>query len=139
AIPREAWVELEVRSEAEVVLDDLDVRVRGTARHHAPEASGLVLSVESIGRRPAAATLPDEPLVKAAVAATSALGGEAELSVSSTDANIPMTLGIPAITMGAGGEAGQAHTPDEWYRNVGGPDGVVRVLLTLLLADDPDR
>lgn len=138
AIPREAWIELEVRSEDEAVLDDLDARVRSAARHHAPDGSALDLAVQPIGRRPAAATPVDEPLVRAAVAATCVLGSEAELSVSSTDANVPMTLGIPAITMGAGGEAGQAHTPEEWYRNVGGPDGVVRVLLTVLLTDDPD-
>ena len=45
-----------------------------------------------------------------------------------------VSLGIPAITMGAGGEAGQAHTTDEWYRNVQGPDGILRALLTLVLA-----
>jgi hypothetical protein len=47
-----------------------------------------------------------------------------------------MSLGIPAITMGAGGEAGSAHTTDEWYRNVQGPDGIHRALLTVLLLDE---
>ena len=65
-----------------------------------------------------------------------ALSATPELAVSSTDANIPMSLGIPAITMGAGGEAGQAHTTDEWYRNVQCPDGIVRALLTMLLVDE---
>lgn len=136
AIPRQAWIELEVRSEGEAVLDEMDARVHGLAGIHVGGLPSLELALESIGQRPAASTPVDAPLVKAAVAATCALGGGAELSVSSTDANIPMTLGIPAITIGAGGEAGQAHTPDEWYRNVGGPEGVVRVLLTLLLVDE---
>jgi hypothetical protein len=46
-----------------------------------------------------------------------------------------MNVGIPAITLGAGGEAGLAHTPDEWYRNVQGPDGTLRALLTLLMME----
>ena len=58
------------------------------------------------------------------------------LAVSSTDANLPMALGIPAITLGAGGEAGSAHTTSEWYRNVQGPEGILRALLTLLLMDE---
>jgi tripeptide aminopeptidase len=45
-----------------------------------------------------------------------------------------MSRGIPAITIGCGGEAGLAHTTDEWYRNVGGSTGVVRALYTVLLA-----
>ncbi len=49
-----------------------------------------------------------------------------------------MALGIPAITMGAGGEAGLAHTTEEWYRNEGGPDGILRALLTLLAAAGRD-
>jgi di/tripeptidase len=74
--------------------------------------------------------------VRAAVAATRALDAEPELTVSSTDANVPMSLGIPALTLGAGGQGGGIHTTDEWYRNVRGPEGITRALLTLLLADD---
>ncbi|HSL69144.1 MAG TPA: hypothetical protein VK864_02835, partial [Longimicrobiales bacterium] len=55
-----------------------------------------------------------------------------ELVASSTDANVPIALGIPAIAMGAGGESGGTHTTDEWYSNEGGPEGLERVLLTLL-------
>ena len=74
--------------------------------------------------------------MRAALAATRAVGAAPELAVSSTDANIPMSLGIPAVTMGAGGEAGLAHTTDEWYRNDAGPEGVLRALLTVLAAAD---
>lgn len=141
AIPREAWVELEVRSEDDGVLAELDAEVRRLASLHVSRTNHgaragtdpLELEVEDIGRRPAGATAPREGLVRAAAAATRALGAEPELTISSTDANLPMTLGIPAVTMGAGGEAGQAHTPDEWYRNRRGPEGVIRALLTVLL------
>ncbi len=85
-----------------------------------------------IGDRPPGATDPDSALVEAAVEATRVVGRRPELVASSTDANIPMARGIPAITMGAGGEAGKAHTPEEWYRNERGPEGVFRALLTLV-------
>jgi di/tripeptidase len=54
---------------------------------------------------------------------------------SSTDANIPMSMGIPAITLGAGGGGGGIHTLEEWYHNEKGPEGIFRALLTLLLLD----
>ena len=63
--------------------------------------------------------------------ATRLLGVEPRLVASSTDANLPMSLGIPAITLGAGGKGGGIHTLDEWYANWRGPDGILRALLTL--------
>ena len=144
AIPREAWVDLEVRSEGNDEIEGLDRAIRELGattvvrvNEHRPKGTlPLELSVSSIGHRPAGETPPDSALVMAAAAATAALGSQPALSVSSTDANIPMTLGVPAVTMGAGGEAGQAHTTDEWYRNVGGTEGLVRALLTVLLMDE---
>lgn len=144
AIPQDAWIEMEVRSETSASLDRLDREIRNLAeatvartnQAAAGDSDQVRLLVESIGDRPAGTTPVDAPLVRAAAAATRALGGRPELAVSSTDANIPMTLGIPALTMGAGGEAGAAHTTDEWYRNVRGPDGIVRALLTLALLDE---
>jgi acetylornithine deacetylase/succinyl-diaminopimelate desuccinylase-like protein len=144
AIPTEAWAEVEVRSEHEEDLVELDKRLRvvfrdvvrhrnGEAARRRPEEAAL--EVEQIGRRPAGHTDPDSQLVRAAMASTRAVAGHAELATSSTDANYPMHVGIPAITLGAGGEAGMAHTPDEWYRNVGGPDGTLRAYLTLLVLD----
>ncbi|MCH7891289.1 MAG: hypothetical protein IH921_07290 [Gemmatimonadetes bacterium] len=55
------------------------------------------------------------------------------MTASSTDANLPMSLGIPAITLGAGGSAGDVHTTDEWYRNTNGSMGIQRALQTVLL------
>ncbi len=72
-------------------------------------------------------------MVRAAVEATRLLGGKPELMASSTDANIPMSLNIPAITLGAGGGGGGIHTLEEWYHNEKGPEGIFRALLTLLL------
>jgi acetylornithine deacetylase/succinyl-diaminopimelate desuccinylase-like protein len=145
AIPQDAWVELEVRSEALPELDRLDGEIRAVAKGAVAainaRANGrgrLELAVEVIGDRPAGRTDPRAPIVRAALAATRAVGAEPELAVSSTDSNIPMSLGIPAVTMGAGGEAGLAHTTDEWYRNESGPEGVLRALLTVLAAANGD-
>ena len=142
AIPQEAWVEIEVRSQSLTEMERLagdilrETRAAVVAANAAStgERGSIDLAVETLGDRPAGDTRPDEWLVRSALAATRAVNAEAELAVSSTDANLPMSLGIPAITIGAGGEAGAAHTTEEWYRNLAGPEGVVRALITLLLA-----
>jgi tripeptide aminopeptidase len=64
--------------------------------------------------------------------ATRALGAEPEFVASSTDSNVPLSLGIPAITIGVGGESGGIHTTEEWYENVAGPEGIERTLLIIL-------
>ena len=93
----------------------------------------LALDITTIGLRPAGATARESPLVQAALCATRAFDVEPKLVASSTDANLPMSLGIPAITLGAGGTTGGAHSLEEWYRNTGGPEGVCRALYTALL------
>jgi hypothetical protein len=61
------------------------------------------------------------------------LGIRAHLDCSSTDANIPLSLGIPALSIGAGGMGGGAHTTQEWFSPEGRDLGLKRILLTLLL------
>lgn len=141
SIPQDAWVEVEVRSQSLPELDRLHNRIRERAEAAVARVNGSAngrgrakLAIEVIGDRPPGGTDPDQLLVRAAVEATRAVGAIPELAVSSTDANIPMSLGIPAVTMSAGGEAGHAHTTEEWYRNDGGPEGIVRALLTVLMA-----
>ncbi len=141
AIPAEAWAELDVRSESVQHLDLAEERIRATLVRCVNEenlaapgaAQRLGLTIRVIGSRPPGATPADSPLVKASAAATRALDLEPELVASSTDSNLPMSMGIPAVTLGAGGEAGNAHTLDEWYRNTGGPEGICRALYTVLL------
>jgi acetylornithine deacetylase/succinyl-diaminopimelate desuccinylase-like protein len=72
---------------------------------------------ELIGDRPAGTTPETDPLVKAAARVLTAGGYDAQLMASSTDSNIPISLGIPAITLGAGGGGFRAHALDE-YVNV---------------------
>ena len=96
--------------------------------------SGTLIHADThaIGVRPAGSTPPDSAVVQAARAATRYIGRRPELVASSTDANVPMALGIPAIAIGAGGESGGMHTLHEWFENERGPEGIVRALLTIL-------
>ncbi len=66
------------------------------------------------------------------MAATRMMGAEPRLGRSSTDSNIPISLGIPALTLGGGGVAGNAHSPDEWFLNQDGPRGIKRALVVLV-------
>lgn len=140
SIPQEAWAEFDLRSESGEALRRVeeDLRrlwaeeARGGGRPVAPDR-GLSLQTEEIGRRPAGATDPSAPLVRAAQEATRLLNEEPRLISSSTDSNVPMALGIPAITMGAGGVGGGIHTKGEWYEDRKGTEGILRALLTLLL------
>src|SRR3989475_5367557 len=144
SIPQEAWLDLDLRSEDPKALAQLDVTVRaGPARALADEnrrrASGtppLTLEHRPIGDRPSGVTPRTHPLVLAAIAANRVLGRDAELASASTDANVPIALGIPAIALGAGGKAGDAHLATEWYENTEGALGIVRALLvTVAMAE----
>lgn len=140
AVPAEAWCEVDLRSEAANVLADFESAVRRTTEaalehvnsHRKRGTAALQLDIRLIGDRPSGETPMHAQLVRAARAATRAVGETPELVASSTDANIPISLGIPAIALGAGGESGGTHTTEEWYSNDGGPEGIERALLVLL-------
>jgi tripeptide aminopeptidase len=138
AIPQTAWVEVDARSTSEEELERLEGAVRAAAARAVADESAhssgppLAVELERVGRRAAGATDPGHPLVRAAVAATVEMGATPLLEASSTDANAAMAEGIPAVTVGGGGEAGLAHTTEEWYRNVQGPEGVLRALWTVV-------
>jgi tripeptide aminopeptidase len=139
AIPSSCWLELDLRSDRPGDLKRLEERARRviesgarTERESARRPTPIAVEIEAIGQRPCGATPDGHPLVRAAVAATEAIGAEAELAASSTDANVPISLGIPAIAIGAGGRGGGVHTTDEWYENESGPEGIERALLTVL-------
>src|SRR5438093_731942 len=137
SIPQEAWLDLDLRSEDPRALAQLDVTVRAALERAADDENRrrtagsptLRVEIQLLGDRPSGMTPRAHPLVQAAVAANRALGRDAELASASTDANVPIALGIPAIALGAGGKAGDAHLATEWYDNVEGALGVVRALL----------
>ena len=142
SIPHSAWMELDLRSEVPGTLASLEASVRAVLERTVDEENGsrrtgsdpLAFTVTVIGDRPSGETPPESALVQAAAEVTRALGAAPELAGSSTDANVPMALGIPAIAIGAGGDSGGIHTTDEWYADDHGALGIERALLVILAA-----
>jgi len=94
----------------------------------------LAFTIDKIGDRPAAHLPPDSPLLETLRAVDRHLGLRTDLRLGSTDANIPLALGVPALSMGAGGDGGGAHTKAEWYSAKDREAGLKRVLLLALAA-----
>ena len=140
AIPSEASMEVDLRSAAETELQRLDAFFRRAMREAVDEENSkrragdplLRLKVDLIGERPTGETPADSPLVELAIEATKLLGVEPRLDRSSTDSNLPISLGIPAITLGAGGSSAFSHSLDEWYDPRGRHVGLKRGLLVVL-------
>src|SRR5918911_2467590 len=139
-IAQEATMDVDLRSESAEELRRLDAFFRRAAREAAADENGarraaappLELDIKLIGDRPGGTTPADAPLVQLALAATRACGHEPHLDCSSTDSNIAIAHGLPAITIGAGGTSGNSHTLDEWYDPRGRDVGLRRALLLLL-------
>ena len=139
-------MDVDLRSESPKALADLDAKfqaaIRGAlAAENARWPSSRVrisLQLDTIGIRPAGAQPDDAPIVRAALAAGKALGFSAPTTASSTDANLPMSLGIPAITLDGGGEGQGAHAITESYddgdRGWLGPQWAALVVATLAQA-----
>lgn len=146
-IPADAWLEIDLRCEEAGPLGKLVEEVEQVVRWAVQEENSrrrldspsLRVEIRAIGDRPAGGVAESEPLVQAAILATRAVGGRPELSASSTDANVPISLGIPAVTLGAGGQSGGIHTPREWYADRDSTRALERALLTLLAVAEPQE
>jgi tripeptide aminopeptidase len=92
----------------------------------------LAFSISKIGDRPAARLPEDSPLFAALRAVDRHLGLRTDVRLGSTDANLPLSLGVPALSMGAGGEGGAAHTLHEWYSPKDREIALKRILLLTL-------
>jgi acetylornithine deacetylase/succinyl-diaminopimelate desuccinylase-like protein len=139
SIPFETWMEVDMRSESPESLARIEAAFlaamdRGLADENELRRRGEALTVDKdkIGDRPSGEGDPNEPLVQRALASTAAFGVQGELSRSSTNSNIPISLGVPAVTVGKGGEGGNAHSPDEYWVNVDGHLAIQRALLLVV-------
>jgi acetylornithine deacetylase/succinyl-diaminopimelate desuccinylase-like protein len=116
------------------IVETAENVVREANSRRAPASEPLECNLELIGNRPGGETAADHPLVRAAMEATRLIGRNPILGTASTDANIPISLGIPAIALGAGGRGGDAHTDGEWFENANGALGLQRALGVLAAA-----
>ena len=139
-----ALIKVDMRSESETELDRIESALRKaldagvneemTAACEAgrPGDPRLEIRYRSLGERPGGELPQDAPLLEAVRQADRYLDNQSRLERSSTDANIPLSLGIPAIAVGGGGRSGGAHSTTEWYDPSGRELGVKRILLTAL-------
>jgi acetylornithine deacetylase/succinyl-diaminopimelate desuccinylase-like protein len=144
SIPESAQAAIDFRSTDPAQLLRLEVALRraaedAVARCNAQAKAGasggrgtLAFTIATIGDRPAAALPGDSPLLASLRAVDRHLGLHTDLRLGSTDANLPLSLGIPALSIGAGGEGGAAHTLAEWYSAKDRETGLRRVLLLTL-------
>ena len=145
SIPSSAQMKVDLRSESETELAAIEGHLRDAVkagideemsaareRGMAGSANMLNLKINVLGVRPAGELPENSPLLAALLAADSQLGNRSRRERSSTDANIPLSMGIQAISLGAGGRSGGAHTLDEWYDPAGRELGLQRVALTVL-------
>jgi tripeptide aminopeptidase len=141
SIPYEAKLKVDLRSESEDEIVRLEAALRDSVEtgikdemDNARERGRGKLSVKFnlIGSRPGGELAADSPLLSALRSADEAVGNQSRIERSSTDANIPMSLGIDALAIGAGGNGGGAHSLQEWYETAGRETGLKRALLTLL-------
>lgn len=136
AIPFENWAEVDMRSEDPEQLRKIDQIMKKAVDRALQEQNQrkrrgdpLTVDVEMLGNRPSGTVDPSTPLIQRALAATRHFGVEPQLETGSTDANVPIALGIPATTIGRGGEGDGAHALHEWWSNVDGHLGIQKALL----------
>lgn len=138
SIPFESWMEIDMRSvspekllgierilkeQMQRALDDYNMKVK--------KGDLLTLNLEKIGERPSGELGENLPLILKAIAATSYFDAQPTLTRGSTDSNIPIALGVPAITIGRGGKSDNAHALDEWYIN--DETGALAIKLAMLI------
>lgn len=140
-----AQMKVDLRSESEPELAKLEGFLRDSVRAGIDEEMSaarergmagsttlLDLKISVLGVRPSGELPDNSPLLAAVLAADARLGNRSRMERSSTDANIPLSMGVPAISIGAGGRSGGAHTLEEWFDPAGRELGLQRVALTTL-------
>ncbi|HWE52868.1 MAG TPA: M20/M25/M40 family metallo-hydrolase [Bryobacteraceae bacterium] len=122
AIPFEAWMEVDMRSSDKASLDALDRKYKAAVQAAVDEENRrwkkdkqVTVANELVGLRPAGTTPGDSPIVRTALAVSGLFGFKGRPGEGSTDSNVPMNLGIPAITIGGGGRGSGAHALDETF------------------------
>ncbi|GAB5526695.1 MAG: M20/M25/M40 family metallo-hydrolase [Roseivirga sp.] len=136
SIPFESWMEVDMRSVSPERLDEIDAIFKSTMNRALEDynkgvkrGEPLTLELKPIGFRPSGEVAATEALVQRAMAATEFFDVAPRLTRGSTNSNIPISLGIPAVTLGRGGAGGNAHSLDEWWMNVNGAEAIKLALM----------
>jgi di/tripeptidase len=122
SIPFESWMEVDLRSESPAELERINAIFLGLVHAAVVEENAarstrqgpIALDLKLVGDRPSGQTPQNSLIVQTAAAAIRAAGLTPSYTMGSTDANVPISLGIPAITIDSGGQGGRAHALDEW-------------------------
>jgi acetylornithine deacetylase/succinyl-diaminopimelate desuccinylase-like protein len=140
-IPERAVLKVDLRSSAPRRVDELEHHLRRavaeacdeTQAHSPNSRARLQHVITKVGERPAGELPAASPLLAAIRAVDAQLGIQSQLLRASTDANIPLSLGLEAVTLGSGGTGGGAHTVHEWYDPAGREQALKRLALVILL------
>jgi tripeptide aminopeptidase len=141
SIPESASARVDIRSASAAEIDRLEKALRDIVSKSVRQAqesrsssrkAGLTFEVKPIGSRPAAELKPESRILAIMRAVDSHLSIKSQIRRASTDANIPLSLGKEAVSIGAGGTGGGAHTVNEWYDATGRDLGLKRILLAVL-------
>jgi tripeptide aminopeptidase len=139
SIPTLAKAKVDIRSESndkmDLLVDLLEAAVEQAQAIENERATGgkVASKLKEIGARPAGRLAEGAAILSYLRAVDAYLGIRSHLDCASTDANIPLSLDIPAVSIGAGGQGGKAHTPNEWFLPEGRDLALKRILLTLCL------
>ncbi len=137
SIPAGARAKLDLRAEDPAILDDLCSLVtcaveRSLERENrSMRSSRLAAKIRDLGSRPGGKLSELSALLRTIQSVDAYLNIRSRIECASTDANVPLSMGLPAIAIGAGGQGGGAHTKQEWYQPEGRETGLRRILLTL--------
>jgi acetylornithine deacetylase/succinyl-diaminopimelate desuccinylase-like protein len=139
AIPFEAWMEVDMRSADVKSLEGLHDKFKNAMQEAVAEENArwknrgaVSVSPELVGLRPAGNTPESSAIVQTAIGVSKSLNLPVHLGEGSTDSNVPMNLGIPAITIGGGGSGAGAHSLNETYDTTDSWKGTQRALLLVL-------
>jgi tripeptide aminopeptidase len=139
SIAFESWMEIDMRSESPERLNHIDGILKSSIQKALAEQNSikrigpdLTVEIQKIGDRPSGELTEDLPLIQRTMASVKYFGEEPRVTRGSTNANIPISKGIPAVTIGRGGKSGNAHSLKEWWLDVDGYKAIQFALLTVV-------
>jgi tripeptide aminopeptidase len=139
SIAFESWMEIDMRSESPERLNHIDGILKSSIQKGLDEQNhikrmgpDLTVDIQKIGDRPSGELNEDLPLIQRTMASVKYFGEEPRVTRGSTNANIPIAKGIPAVTIGRGGKSGNAHSLKEWWLDVDGYKAIQFALLTVV-------